>query len=619
MHRTMSRQKVWSFLGVPPNRIPRAWFSGVLALLLTFGEPAAAIGGPGADVRAASTALRALEQAIWDHKLETDLAARAIQGLPAVSIPDIDFAAAREDAEWARRRLSEVAASDRGLLDRDQLTTLLIAERELAARIRSVDFFWLDFPITPYRGGGLMLNGVHQSMAGQALGTDEDRRRYLDLLREYADLITQIDERVAGQMKRGIVLAKPAVPGARSMIRAFRDGHAVAVAADSERLAGLNDAELSGFLDAQAVVVKTHIVPAFDRLLDTLGERYERRAPESVGLSRYPGGRAYYEYLIRQFTRDRYTPRQVFEFGQARMTEIQSEMAAIRVSLGFEGTQAEFHGMLRTDPRFLAKTPEGVEARYRSYIERIEPLVDDYFSLMPKAPYGLARLDPSLEAGMTFGYYQRPTPDNPVGQYRYNGSQLDSRSLIGAGGLIYHELIPGHHFHIALQAENEALPAFRRHGASLALSAFNEGWAEYAAGLAGEMGLLDDPYDQYGRLLLDAFLTARLVTDPGMNYFGWTLEQAREYMVTNTMQSDVEIASETLRYSTDIPGQAVAYKIGHREILDMRAATETALGEAFDIREFHAVVVGQGAMPLDVLAERVDWYVEETLEDGEYH
>ena len=147
--------------------------------------------------------------------------------------------------------------------------------------------------------------------------------------------------------------------------------------------------------------------------------------------------------------------------------------------------------MIRTEPRFLAQVPQDVEDRFKQYIERIEPIIADYFSLMPRAPYGVKRLDPSAEAGMTFGYYQTPTPAEERGLYRYNGSDLDKRSLIGAGPLIFHELIPGHHFHLALQQENGSLPMTRR--MSMSFGAFNEGWAEYAASLAGEMGLLEDP------------------------------------------------------------------------------------------------------------------------------
>jgi uncharacterized protein (DUF885 family) len=227
---------------------------------------------------------------------------------------------------------------------------------------------------------------------------------------------------------------------------------------------------------------------------------------------------------------------------------------------------------------------------------------------MPKAPYGVKRLDPAQEPGMTFGYYQAPSPAEPTGLYRFNGSKLDSRPMVWTAALIYHELIPGHHFHIALQNENEDFSRFRKM-TGLMYAAFTEGWANYAASLAHEMGLMDDPWDRYGWLLFDAFIANRLIVDTGMNHLGWSLEKARAVMAENTFSSPEEIATETLRYSTDMPAQALAYKLGFEFIRALRAAQEEELGEAFDIKTFHAATVGSGAMPMPLLEEHVDWFM----------
>ena len=253
----------------------------------------------------------------------------------------------------------------------------------------------------------------------------------------------------------------------------------------------------------------------------------------------------------------------------------------------------------------MQKNTDEVEAIYLGHIARIEPLIDSYFSLKPKAPYDVKRLGADNEGGLTFGYYQPPTSSNPRGVYLYNGSNLENRSLVGAAALIFHELIPGHHFHLALQQENEDLPKFQRNHVSTEMSAFNEGWAEYASSLGFEMGLYDDPYDRYGRLSSDAFLTARLVVDTGLNALGWSLEEAREYLKVNTTMSDDQIASETLRYSTDLPGQALAYRLGRDKFEELRREAKIALGDAFDVTVFHAAVLEQGALPLNVLEEHV--------------
>jgi uncharacterized protein (DUF885 family) len=231
----------------------------------------------------------------------------------------------------------------------------------------------------------------------------------------------------------------------------------------------------------------------------------------------------------------------------------------------------------------------------------LEPKISGWFSRLPRAPYGVARLPQHMEAGMTYGYYQPPTPSDPVGRYMYNGSDLSKRSMLTAATLIFHELAPGHHFHLARQAEDESLPDVRRE--AMDIGAFNEGWAEYAAGLGWEMGLYDDPYDRYGRLVHERFTAQRLVVDTGLNLLGWSLERARRYMKDNTTESDVQVATETLRYSTDLPGQALAYRLGFLELQRLRAQAQERLGPRFDVRAYHEAVLRQGALPFPVLED----------------
>jgi uncharacterized protein (DUF885 family) len=217
-------------------------------------------------------------------------------------------------------------------------------------------------------------------------------------------------------------------------------------------------------------------------------------------------------------------------------------------------------------------------------------------------------LDPASEAGMTFGYYQMPAGGESRGLYRFNAANLSERPMVWGAALTYHELVPGHHFHLALQAENEALWPYRRR--KLDLTAFNEGWANYAAWSAGhDMKLYSDPLDHYGFLLFDMFDTVRLVVDTGLNHKQWSLEKARAYMARYLIQSEVEIASETLRYATDLPGQALAYELGAASIRALRVKAEQALGDRFDLRDFHATVLGGGAMPIPQLETRVDDYI----------
>ena len=290
------------------------------------------------------------------------------------------------------------------------------------------------------------------------------------------------------------------------------------------------------------------------------------------------------------------------------MESIQAEMAAIRATLGSKEVSRQFYESLKKDPRFIAQNAEELEELYQRCLNAIEPRISDYFSTLPNAPYGVKRVDPANEAGLTFGFFQAPTPTEPRGLYRYNGADLSEKPTLKACPLIYHELVPGHHFQIVLQQENERLPDIRRFAGGLYLSAYIEGWAEYASILGYEMGLYDDVFVRYGRLSMDASAAARMVVDTGLNGLGWPLEKARQYLRENTLLSEAEIETETLRYSTDIPGQALAYAIGPLKIREFRSQAEGELDEKFDAHAFHAAVLIPGPLPLDVLERHIaDW------------
>ena len=445
-------------------------------------------------------------------------------------------------------------------------------------------------------------------LAAYDFADTEQTAMYLELVGEIADHLEQLKAHTEGQMERGIYASKHALPGIVAMFEAMRGGvlrNAMSVA--PERLEGLSEQEREDFQAALEEAISERVEPAVDELLAVLtSETYQTNAPDAVGPTQYPDGEAYYRYLVRAHTTMNKTPEELHEFGKRRVAELEAEMAAIRDEVGFEGSREEFHDKLRTDERFLAERPEDVEARYMSYIEAIEPLVDDYFPTRPEAPYGVKRLDPAQEASMTFGFYQQPTPQQPVGNYRYNGSKLEERSMVWAGPLIFHELVPGHHFHIALQNENEDLPMYRRE--NIAYGAFTEGWANYSAKVAKEMGLLDDPYDRYGWALFEIFFSTRLVVDTGMNYFGWSLEEGRQYMRDHTFQSETEIQTESLRYSTDMPAQALNYHAGFQKMLDLRERAREIAGDDFHIRDFHDAVLGSGGLPMEVLEKHIEWY-----------
>jgi uncharacterized protein (DUF885 family) len=460
--------------------------------------------------------------------------------------------------------------------------------------------FYGPFAQTAYTGG-FLFNVINRAAAEFRFRKDGDGERYLVLLSDVACLLNQIHARTAGQAERDIRIHKPQLTAVRGLLASLRAGAATGYLVDKPRLEALRDAE--GIASEIQRRVESQLLPAFDALIAQLDAGYERKAPDGVGMNQLPGGKAVYEDLVRMHTTMNFSPEQVHAAGHARMERIEAEMAQVRHALGFEGRPAEFMVHLRKQPGAVAARPEDIGAKMRAHKDRVEERFDEYFAQRSKFDYDLVRLPQALEGSMTWGYYQPPTASDKRGLYNYNGTKLDSQAVIGAASLVFHELVPGHHLHLTLQQENENLPPFRKHAV---VNAFNEGWAEYAATLAGEMGLYDDPYDRYGRLVFDAFLTSRLVVDTGMNALGWSWEQAKEYMRAHTMCAEGEIESDTLRYSCGIPAQSLAYKLGDEEILRLREKVRGRLKSAFNYRDFHSAVLGAGGLPLPALEWHLD-------------
>ena len=373
------------------------------------------------------------------------------------------------------------------------------------------------------------------------------------------------------------------------------------VGRQGDELAGLENPDAFRRLVSERL--ERGVAPAFSELSAYLGGEYGDRCGDQVGLSQYPGGREVYEELVRHHLTLDLTPEAVHQEGLRRMKDIRAGMAQLRQSVAFSGDDAAYVAAIDADPVWRADTNDGVTAFFHRYMDRFRPHMAELFNFTLASPHDVEPLPEALAGSMTFGYYQSPERPGATGKFIFNGANLTRQGLSNLASLNYHELVPGHHLHLASQMENERLPPIRKYSY---FNAFTEGWAEYAATLAGEVGGYVEPEEKFGRLRMDAFLTCRLVVDTGMNALGWSLEEARDYMRENAFMSETEIQSETIRYSCDIPGQALAYKLGDTFLLAERSRMKHALGEAFDIRAFHDAVLGPGALPLPLVTESVD-------------
>lgn len=549
----------------------------------------------------ASAELRTLADQFLAWRIEREPSLRLARGLPIEDLAHYALESANEDSRFASDLLPQVQAIDREKLP-DELRPLReILELELTDRAEASRHYWLGFVVTPYSGGDIHVE-VQQVLHAQQIDSPAAAERYLHLLRAYARVLDEIHDKTVEQEGRGILVPRAAIPGCRSLIKGLRESLPGSLAITSERARLLKTDAAARLRRDVDRMIEREIMPRVERIDAVLDDKYFSAAPESVGLSQYPGGYEYYRALIRRYTGHGYDAREIHEIGVRWVTEINEHLTALREQIGFAGSRSQFHEKLRSDPRWFATSADDVAERYKSFLEKIEPLLPRYFHRLPQAAYDVKRLDERDEPGMTYGVYLPPTPADPRGYYRFNGSGLDGRIQIGAQHLIYHELMPGHHLQVALQREMQDVHPLQTLSGS---GAYAEGWAEYAASLGEEMGLYE-AHDLYGHYLTQLFIAVRLVVDTGTNELGWTLAQARQYMTEQLLEGARQIESESLRYSTDIPGQALSYGIGYQRFRDLRRRAERALGSRFDVRDFHDAMLARGAVPLPVLDRQLD-------------
>ena len=373
--------------------------------------------------------------------------------------------------------------------------------------------------------------------------------------------------------------------------------------------AGLSEDEFGQLQQQAQNVIKAHVITAYQDYLTFFNEEYQPGARSDIGIASTPNGEAFYANRAKYYTTTDMTPKEIHELGLKEVARIRAEMDDVIKHVGFEGTFAEFVHFLRTDPQFYATTPEEL-LKEASYIaKKMDAQLPKLFHTLPRLPYGVAPVPASIAPKYTTGRYSGSRRDDQAGFYWVNTYALDKRPLYVLEALTLHEAVPGHHLQIALNAELEYLPSYRR---DAYLSAFGEGWGLYSEYLGLEAGFYQDPYSNFGRLTYEMWRAARLVVDTGMHMYGWSRERAMNFMSENTALSLHNVKTETDRYIS-WPAQALSYKIGELTIKRLRKEAEQALGQNFDIREFHNQILRHGSVPLSVLEEQVRLYIQSTL------
>lgn len=486
----------------------------------------------------------------------------------------------------------------------------------------------------PFQQSGYVfeqMRGAHSFLpqillAFQQVTNEADMQAYISRIEAISAGLRQLIERSQAQAEDGIrpprfayeyviqqsealINGAPAINDASTDIPLYADAKSKI---DALLESGDIDQEQADeLLDAARTALTEHFVPAYESLIEWLQSELEYTAENTTGISRHEGGEDYYNHLLRVNTTTDLNASEVHQIGLDEVARLTAEMEAIREELGFDGDLQAFFEYIRTDEKFFySNDDEGREeflSDARAYLDAINEKLPEFFGRLPKADLVVRRVESFREQDGAPQHYYPGAPDGSrPGIYYAHLSDMSALQRTEQEAIAYHEGNPGHHMQISIAQELEDMPLFRTQSL---LSVYTEGWALYSELLAKEMGGYEDPYSDFGRLVTEIWRAIRLVVDTGLHAKGWTEEEAVAYFQQYSPVSESAIRSEIQRYLV-MPGQATSYKIGMLKIQELRAYAEEELGERFDIREFHDVILGGGALPLPLLERRVNQWVE---------
>ena len=548
----------------------------------------------------------------WEESLKLNPIQATFQGDPRYNDQLPNFLSAdyrKRSHEFTRRWLDKVQKVGRDGLDGQALISYEIFLHDARSALDGEQFPSELIPINQFYNLANLAVMLGSGTGAQPFKTVQD----YDNWSKRASKLPAIFDQAIANMREGV--AKGVVQPRVLMVKVVPQLDAVIKDKPEDTLfwmpvktmpPAFSDADKARITADYRALIATELLPAYKRLRAYIADDYMQHTRDSVGLDKLPNGAAWYAFAVRQNTTTDMTPAQIHQIGLDEVTRIHGEIAKVMKQVKFKGSLQDFFKFMRTDKRFNFKSEDALLTHYRGIEAKVMAGVPKLFSLTPKAPFEIRPVEPYRAESAAGGEYQGPSEDGKrPGIFYVNTFDLPSRKTWDAEDLFLHEAIPGHHFQIALQQELTNLPKFRRFGGE---TAFAEGWALYTESLGKDLGMYADPYDYFGYLQNELWRAIRLVVDTGLHSKGWTREQVIRYMLDNSAVSETDAVAEAERYMA-IPGQALAYKIGELKIKQLRAKAEQALGPDFDIREFHAEVLKDGSVPLDVLEAKVDRWI----------
>ena len=521
-------------------------------------------------------------------------------------LPVMTFAELERQAGEAKALLAELDAIDRSKLPAVEAVNYDIFRRQVENGLQGFELGDYQMPFNADSG---FHTGFSRLPEEVPLATVKDYENYISRLKAWPRYMQEQIELMRMGLKRGMTVPRATLEGYEGTITAHVvDDPAKSVFwAPFEKFPStIPEADRERLRREGRAAVMDGAVAGYRTFLDFYRKEYLPNARKTLAASELPNGRAYYALQIRQYTTLDLTPEEIHKIGLGEVDRISREMDAVMKQVGFKGDFPAFLRFLRTDPRFYVKKPEELLERAAWIAKQIDGKLPSLFKTLPRLPYTVRPVPPDIAPKYTSGrYVEAPQGSTQPGIYWVNTYKLESRPLYNLEALTLHEAVPGHHLQIARSRELEDLPNFRRFSY---ISAFGEGWGLYSEWLGLEAGLYTDPYSNFGRLTYEMWRACRLVVDTGIHSMGWTRQQAIDYMATRTALPLHEVETEVDRYIS-WPGQALSYKLGELKIKELRKRAEQALGNRFDVREFHDVVLGSGAVPLNVLENNVDRWI----------
>lgn len=453
---------------------------------------------------------------------------------------------------------------------------------------------------------------VGQLASGSSAQPFESVEDYENWIKRVEDFTTWSDTAISNMkkgMQTGWVLPKSLVKKVIPQLAAFDHGpiedHLFyrPVKAFPDNFSEDEEEELT---IAYEKMIVANVIPTFKKLHDFFVNEYLPQSRETAGASALPGGDAYYQFKIKQFTTTDMTADEIFELGKNEVARILAEMEKIKSEVGFEGDLKAFFNHVRERKELMPyDSAAQIVANFNAIHNKMKPHLAKLFDLVPKTPFEVRRTEAFRESSASAEYNPGSLDGTRPGIFYVPVPDAKTYNTFSNESLFLHEAIPGHHYQISLQQENENLPEFRR---TLYYSAYGEGWALYCESLGEELGLYDDPYQYFGMLSAEMHRAIRLVVDAGIHAKGWTREEAIQYSLENEAESEESITSEIERYMA-MPGQALSYKVGQLKIIELKEHAKESLGDKFDIKTFHNIILESGNLPLEVLSRKVNRWI----------